>query len=201
MSSLPRPTGPVDDTTEVPWFAARPPVTVAVVVLLFAGVLALRLSVSGADEAVTLLYSLPIALAAVAFGLRGGLTTGLAAVVLVAVWAVLADVDLSLVGWASRVVPLLLLGSLLGDATDRVRRADDERRAIAVAAERHRDAVEINDSVVQGMAAAKWSLEAGDLDGGLRTLGETMRTARALVSDLLRQADMGPGGHRGDVNG
>jgi hypothetical protein len=49
--------------------------------------------------------------------------------------------------------------------------------------------VEINDSLVQGMAAAKWSLEAGRVDNGLAALEETLDQGQRLVSQLIRDAD------------
>lgn len=181
----------------IPWFQERPQLTLGVAGSLFALVLLLRLAVEGAAEAVNLLYALPIALVALAFGRRAGLVAGLVAVGLVVVWAVVRDVDLSLVGWASRILPLMLLGGLLGDASDRLAAANARSRALEAAAQRHRDATEVNDTLVQGMAAAKWSLEAGRHEAGLKTLEETLALGHELVSKLLRDADMGLDGHRG----
>lgn len=175
-----------------PWFRSRPRATVAVACALFAAVFVLRLTVGDARDAESMLYVLPIALLAVAFGFRAGVAAGLAAVLLVAAWVWIEDVDLSLLGWISRAVPMVLLGGLLGHAADRLRRAEEDRRAVEVAAGRHRDAIEINDTIVQGMSAAKWSLEAGNLEGGLDTLTETLRLGHELVSNLLREAEMGP---------
>jgi hypothetical protein len=89
------------------------------------------------------------------------------------------------------VLPLLLLGLLLGHATDRERRAEAERRRLEAAALLHREAIEINDSLVQGMAAAKWSLDAGQVETGKEILEETVVRAHDLVSGLIRRADMG----------
>lgn len=183
--------------TRAPWFRGRPRTTLAVAAGLFVAVFALRLVAGDATDAVSMLYALPIALVAVAFGARVGVAAGVVGVALFAGWTLVAGIDISLVGWVARVVPLLLLGYLLGDATDRLHAVEAERLALEVAAQRHRNAVEINDSLVQGMAAAKWSLEAGNVEGGVRTLTETMETARRLVSDLLRDADMAPDGARG----
>ena len=41
------------------------------------------------------------------------------------------------------------------------------------------------------MAAAKWSLEAGNTEIALKTLDETIVQAHDMVSDLIRRADMG----------
>jgi hypothetical protein len=118
-------------------------------------------------------------------------TAGLLAVLLIVFWAVAQDVSLGPLGWASRVLPMLLLGVLLGYAADRMRQAEAERARLQTAALLHREAIEINDSLVQGLAAAKWSLEAGRMDAGLNTLDQTMAQAQELVSGLIRQSSMG----------
>jgi glucose-6-phosphate-specific signal transduction histidine kinase len=164
---------------------------------LFAGVLVLRFAVESAQDPITLLFCLPVALLATAFGLRGGLLGGLAATLLVALWAGVRQVDLSVLGWATMIVPLLLLGWLLGDAVDRLHRSEEERLRLEAAAQGHRDAVEINDSVVQRLAAAKWALESDRSDRALEIVTQTLDVTQALVSDLLRDAGMGVNGGRG----
>ncbi len=185
-----------DQGTTTPWFREWPQWTIAVAVALFAGVFALRLSTGGPDDAINMLYALPVALVALAFGRAAGVTAGLTAIVLVGAWALLEDVELSAIGWASRILPLLLLGGLLGDASDRLVAADARQRAMETSAQRHRDATEVNDTLVQGMAAAKWAFEAGRTESGLRTLTETIEVGHQLVSKLMREADMGLDGHR-----
>jgi hypothetical protein len=182
--------------TRLPWFRMHPRWALVVAVVLFGGVFALRLSAGQPDDVINLLYALPIALVALAFGRAPGIGAGVLAVVLVVVWVWLRDVDLSALGWLSRVIPLLLLGGLLGDASDRLAAASKRQRELESAAQRHRDAIEINDTLVQGMAAAKWSLEAGRVDAGMQTLDETLALGHVLVSKLLREADMGIDGHR-----
>lgn len=186
---------PVALTPAVPhdelWFRAHPRLALAVVTLLFAGVLALRLSVGEPVDGYSMLFVFPVALAAVAFGARGGLLAGVVGLALVAVWVLVRDVDLSVAGWVTRALPLLLLGYLLGRAVDRGQRAEAERRRLEVAAALHREAIEINDSLVQRMSAAKWALEAGRTDSGLEALVEAIGEAHRLVSDLIRRAEMG----------
>jgi hypothetical protein len=80
---------------------------------------------------------------------------------------------------------------VVGDASDRLRRAEEQRQRFEAAALLHREAIEINDSLVQGMAAAKWSLESGQTDLGIQTLETTLNRAQDLVSGLIRRADMG----------
>ncbi len=169
----------------------RPSLVVALAGILFAGIFVVRLLAGDAADAYSMLYAFPVALIATTFGIRAGAGASLLAVVLIVVWALVDHLTLTPLGWASRVVPLLLLGVLLGESTERMRTVERERRRLAAAALLHREAIEINDSLVQGMAAAKWSFEAGSLDAGLRALDDTMTTAHRLVSDLIRRAEMG----------
>jgi len=185
-----------DQGTTMPWFRERPQWTISVAVALFAGVFALRLSMGSPEDVINMLYGLPVALVALAFGRSAGVLAGLTAVMLVGAWALLEDVELSAFGWASRILPLLLLGGLLGDASDRLAAADARQRSLEAATQRHRDATEVNDTLVQGMAAAKWAFEAGRTESGLKTLTETIEVGHQLVSKLMREADMGLDGHR-----
>ena len=97
--------------------------------------------------------------------------------------------DLTALGWVSRAVPLLLLGGLLGNAVDRLRVSETRRHHLEEVAVRQRQAAEINDTIVQGLAAAKWSLEAGQLTRGLEVVDETLGIAHRLVNELLGDAD------------
>lgn len=181
----------------LPWFRARPHWAVGVAIALALVVFMTRLLIGDAPrDAVSMLYMLPIALLALAFGRTAGITAGLVACCLVAFWVVARDIELSPVGWTSRLVPFLLLGGLLGDASDRLAVATERQRALEAAAQRQRDAAEVNDTLVQGMAAAKWALEAGRVEAGLQTLTATIELGHQLVSKLLRESDMGLDGHR-----
>lgn len=186
---------PVPPGAEGPWFRVRPRVAMAVAGILFPAVLSFRFAVDDPVEAVSLLYVLPVALVALTLGRLAGLLSGLLAVLLVGLWVAVAGVDLSLIGWASRLVPFVLLGWLLGDASDRLAASEVRRAALEAAAQRHRAAAEVNDTLVQGMAAAKWALEAGRAEDGLRALGDTLDLGHKVVSAMLREADMGPAGH------
>ncbi|MGN6578086.1 MAG: hypothetical protein ACTHKG_20630 [Nocardioides sp.] len=180
-----------------PWFRASPLAGLGVAGLLFVGVSVLRFAADDAADASVMLYMLPVALIGLAFGRWAGAVAGLLAVVLTAAWVLTVELDLTWVGWASRVVPPLLLGVLIGDASDRLAAADEQRRILEAAAQRHRDAAEVNDTLVQGMAAARWAFEGGRHEVGMRTLEETLAQGHELVSKLLRDADMGADGHRG----
>jgi glucose-6-phosphate-specific signal transduction histidine kinase len=158
---------------------------------MFVAVFALRMVARDPVEVYSMVYVLPVALAATAFGQRGGVTAATVAVALVAVWALVQGLSLSPVGWATRLVPIVLLGLLLGRATDRARRAEADRRRLERTALLHRQAIEINDTLVQRMVAAKWSLEAGQTETGLHALTIAVHEAQQLVSELIRRAEMG----------
>lgn len=173
-----------------PWFRQHPSVALVVAAGLYGVVLFLTLFAGAPGDDYFLLYVFPVALIAIAFGLRAGAVAGLSAVAFVVVWVVARDISFSTAGWAARVAPLLVLGLLLGRAADRLRWAEAERVRLEAAALLHREAIEINDSLVQGMAAARWSFEAGQVDPGLKILDETLGQAQELVSDLIRRAGM-----------
>src|SRR6187401_581759 len=92
-----------------PWFRRHPGLALTVAGTMFAAVLSLRLSSGTPADAYSMLYALPVALVATAFGLRAGTVAGLLGVALVVLWVVVQDVSLSPTGWVSRAVPLLLL--------------------------------------------------------------------------------------------
>lgn len=168
-----------------PWFRLHPGVAVWVALAMFVLVTALRFSVAGKEDPISELYSLPISLLAIAFGMRAGVAAGSAAVALIAVWVGTTEVSMTPLGWATRALPLLLLGTLVGMATDRLRVAQERERRMAAVSALQREAAEVNDSVVQGLAVAKWLLESDEVERGLAAVTETMVTAQALVSQML----------------
>jgi len=176
-----------------PWFWQHPRWALVVATALLAGVLVLRLSVAGAEDAISVLYVLPVALLALTFGFRVGVAAGCAAVGLLVWWSIYRDETLSALGWISRVTPLLLLGALAGIASDRMREAERTQRYAMAVALLQREAAEINDSIFQGLAATKWMLEAGEVERGLATLEQTMVTAQQLVSRMLGSDSVLPG--------
>jgi signal transduction histidine kinase len=175
-----------------PWFVGRPRVAIATATTLFAATFVLLMSTGPRSDVSDLLFSLPIALLAAAFGLRGGICAGLVSVALLAVLPLVGGTPLTPVGWVTRIVPLLLLGLLLGDALDRLRRAEAQRIRLLETERRHREAVQLNDTIVQSLSAAKWALEAADLKAGLEIVADTLSRSQQLVSDLIRGAELRP---------
>ena len=72
-------------------------------------------------------------------------------------------------------------------------------RRLGEAKMRERQALELNDNVVQGLATAKISFELGEYEEGMKALERTLIASRDIVSDLLgeeAQAPLGPGHFR-----
>lgn len=58
-------------------------------------------------------------------------------------------------------------------------------RAERASRERERRAMEINDSIVQGLVVAKYAVDAGQIEAGSKMIGETLGRARRLMTDQL----------------
>lgn len=71
--------------------------------------------------------------------------------------------------------------------------AEIERRELN---EKH--AVEINDNIIQGLALAKYQLQAGEGAASAEQVSETLREAQRLVSSLLGEAEVRAGQLRRD---
>jgi hypothetical protein len=168
----------------------RPRLAVATAGALFVLIVAVRWRNGGPADATALLFTVPIALLAATLGARAGVLASLLAIGFLVLWVTHAGVHLSPVGWAARLVPLLMMGTLLGAVTDRLRRAEAERYQLALGAHRRREAIEINDSIVQGLSAIKWSLDAGNTHQALALTAEHLELGHRLVSDLIRDAGL-----------
>jgi hypothetical protein len=83
---------------------------------------------------------------------------------------------------------LFLLRRALGTAAELQRRELNERHA-----------VEINDNIIQGLALAKYKLEAGEGEASADQVSETLREAQRLVSNLLGDAEVKAGQLRREI--
>jgi len=93
---------------------------------------------------------------------------------------------------ASHVEAMAALGNQLGQFLLR-------REAEAELEERHRlqaQAAELNDEVVQGLALARYQLALGDMDSGQAAVDATLAAAKKIISDLLADSEIQPGGLR-----
>ena len=118
-----------------------PPVVVAAGVAMFALVLLLRLSVTLPGFAFTLLFAVPVAVVAVALGVRPGIGAAVLGLVLVAVSDAAAPIrehglpiHTNAFGYASWALLFFLLGGLLGAYSDRLRRVADQFQGLVDAA-------------------------------------------------------------------
>jgi hypothetical protein len=77
-------------------------------------------------------------------------------------------------------------------------RAEETAVRLHDRARRHRDAIQLNDTIVQGLVAAKYSAELGDTDYAAATVARTLHVAKQLVAELMDgEVDMfEPGGLR-----
>ncbi len=60
-------------------------------------------------------------------------------------------------------------------------------RADQLARDRERQALEINDGIVQGLVVAKYSAQRGNVDGAIEAIEDTLVRARELISDQLAE--------------
>lgn len=89
----------------------------------------------------------------------------------------------------------LVVTAFVRDVSERVR-AEQIALQLHDAEERRRHALEINDSVIQGLSTVFYALEAGDELTASEAAAKTIATARLMMDDLLqdqRVAPLGPG--------
>lgn len=183
-----------------PWFRAHPGVAVVVISVSSVTVLAFQLLDTQSADAVALLYSLPIALAAVTFGVAGGVVAAAASYLAFGLFAAFSNDDhVGLDGWLSRAAAMFLLGWLVGRAYDQSARAGlvalaHQRRRLIVEEQnrRYSEGIELSDSILQHVAAAKWALEQGDHEKAAGLLSQALSSGQAMVAELLPPASALP---------
>jgi PAS domain S-box-containing protein len=105
-----------------------PAAVLAIAAALFAIVLVLKLTVRAPGFGFPLLYDIPVALLAIALGLRAGLTGAAVGMVLYAIGDAVGEIHSNVWGYTSRALTFVLLGGLLGLYSDRLRRAEATTR-------------------------------------------------------------------------
>lgn len=94
--------------------------TIIAAAALFVAVFFLRMADSSAADAEGILFVVPIAVLALGFGLRGGVSGGLLSCALIVLWGSLeAGAQLPVAGYLNRAVAYMLLGVLLGAFVDK----------------------------------------------------------------------------------
>src|SRR3954447_6709581 len=112
--------------------SARAPSSAAVLAaaaVLFIAILALKVSVRTPGFGFPLLYDIPVALLAIAFGVRGGLAAAAVGMALFGIGDATGEIHPNVWGYPSRALSFVVLGSLLGLYSDRLRRAEARTRA------------------------------------------------------------------------
>ncbi len=172
--------------------ASRPAVFAAAAAL-FVAVTVLRWFVDRSGQAAALLYVVPIALLALAWGRRAGLVAAAAGSALFAVFALArGQGDLDVTGWLDPLLTMLLVGGVLGDRAQRAAekeiaaRAEHERRqAVELLCSNQQEALEVTDHLLQGVAAAKWMMETGNTEQALQVLTLAVGDSMARLSGAL----------------
>jgi PAS domain S-box-containing protein len=111
-------------------FATKRPrgtVVVLAAAAMFAAIFALRLAISASDQGVLLFLVVPIALLGIEFGLTGGIVGSCVAGILMALYGVIDDADLGVLGYSSRAVAFAVIGGTLGTLSVRLRHAVEAR--------------------------------------------------------------------------
>ena len=103
---------------------------VAVCAVLLVVVTVLRLTISNPIEAIGFLYVIPISLAAMEFGWRGGMLTAASAIVLTVFWAVLQSVPLGVLGYGARGLTFVSIGLMVGLQAEQRRMLLEERERL-----------------------------------------------------------------------
>jgi len=149
----------------------RPLLTLALAVVLAAGIYVLREVAANPNEGVTHLYVVPISLVAISFGAGPGILAALISLALFTVWdQTSADVDIGALGYSTRTVAFLLLGGLLG------RFAADRAKLIAQLGEAAR-----SDSLTGVLNHASFY---GELSRELALSRRSMRYGTVMVLDI-----------------
>jgi hypothetical protein len=82
-------------------------------------------------------------------------------------------------------VTIFVLAATISERDEAERQLDEERLRVQEVHLRHSHALELNNTVVQGLAVTRMSLELGLEDKAETSLRDTLETARGIVSELL----------------
>lgn len=169
----------------------KSPAMLVIAIAMFAGILALRLSITTPGLGITLLYDIPVALLAAVYGLRAGLAAAVVAFGLYALGENVAAIHVSgtavspkVGGYAARGLVFLLLGWLIGLYSDHGRKVEKRFRELL---ESSPDATVIVD---QSGAVVLASRQAESLFGYTRE-ELVARRVETLIPDRFRGRHVG----------
>jgi hypothetical protein len=156
----------------------------AAAVFAFVLVFVLALWIDDPRQAVTVLYVVPIALCALALGLRAGLIAACIATGLLALWVAVSDAEIGMSGWLARVTTFFLIAILVG-------RYEELSRRVARRAAEERAAAEVQDGVVQSLVVATYELRRGHHKAAEVAIEEALTAAKRIISDRVPDAKPG----------
>jgi signal transduction histidine kinase len=112
-----------------------------------------------------------------------------------AVAVVASDVPVNAATVATRMGLLLAIAFIAHFLSRELARSEELIRRYQETELRQRQALEINDSVVQGLVVAKYALESGEHAKGQEAVERTLGSARKLVTELLESSgeEVAPG--------
>ena len=171
---------------------------------MFVGTMLLRVFASP-EDAVLALLTVPVALIAFEFGVRGGVVAALIAITWVVIWHKL---NLSVIGYFSRGATYLFTAIIVGVFADRLRAAqiaalasqrqiaelqlERQQESNAAAAERERLARELHDVIAHSVrvmtvqATAARRVIAKDTTGATRAIEAIERTGREALAEMRK---------------
>ena len=144
----------------------------------FVAVFVLALAIADPRQAITVLYVVPIAITALAAGMRGGIAGAFVSTALLSLWFVIDDIHIGMSGWISRLIAFFVTGALVG-------RYEDLARTLARRRADEQAATEVHDGVVQALVIATYELQRGNTPGAEAAVEEALAAAKAIISARL----------------
>ena len=176
------------------WRAARSRRAVAgAAAALLVLYLVIEIVTGSPKEPATIAYAVPVALAGIALGARAGMAAAVAGAALYWLGAYIDGETLSAGHLSYRLGALLFLGAVVGALASRLSEAE---HASQLQHELRSRAVELNDTVVQGLALSRYQIDGGDATAAADTLETTLGRAQELVADLMGDKELEPGALR-----
>jgi hypothetical protein len=176
------------------WRAARSRRAVAVAAAaLLVLYLVIEIVTGSPKEPATIAYAVPVALAGIALGARAGIAAAVAGAALYWLGAYIDGETLSAGHLSYRLGALVFMGGVVGALASRLSEAEHDAQ---LQQELRSCAVELNDTVVQGLALSRYQIDGGDPTAAAATLETTLGRAQELVADLMGDMKLEPGGLR-----
>jgi signal transduction histidine kinase len=164
----------------------RQRIVVAVATALLAGAFAARLAVHDPAALLANFYTIPIAILAIEFGLRGGLVGASVGFALVVAWGEIKNLEVGALGYTSRAAVFLVVGVLVGRFSERLRadvlaRQRAQRSLSLYASELERANARLAQSVLRLEAFAQIARQVGGETDLSRVLQLILRHGREII--------------------